>query len=189
MNETTDNEEKPENQAQQNAEPAAEPSPEERETKLQEEIAKLKDSYLRAMAETENVRNRAKRENEDTAKYAVTKFAREMVNILENLVRASESITPEARASNDIVKSVADGIDMTTKELTGIFERSGIKRIHPLGEKFDHNLHQAVAQVESADAEPGTVLSVLQAGYILHDRLLRPAMVNVAKTKAADTAA
>lgn len=162
--------------------------------KYEEELTKLKDMYLRAMAETENVRTRAKRENEDTARYAVTKFARDMVNILENLVRAADSITPEQRANNAMVKQVAEGIDMTLQELKGIFERNGIRRIDPVGEKFDHNFHQAVAQVAKEGAEPGTVLDVLQAGYMLHDRLLRPAMVSVvaqpaAKEGTTDTAA
>ncbi len=152
---------------------------------LEEEASKYKDLYLRAMAETENTRTRAKRENEDTAKYATTKFARDMVNILENLVRASNSITPQQRAENDMIRQVGEGIDMTVQELTGIFERNGIKRIDPKGEKFDHNFHQAVAQVESNEVPPGTVMEVLQAGYILHDRLLRPAMVSVAKEAAA----
>lgn len=179
--------------AQQEGEQEAGQTPEEQAAKYDEEIAKLKDMYLRAMAETENVRARAKRENEDTAKYATTKFARDMVNILENLVRASGSIMPEHRAASDIVKQVGDGIDMTVQELTGIFERNGIKRLSPAGEKFDHNFHQAVAQVEDDGVAPGTVLQVLQAGYVLHDRLLRPAMVTVAKqaekTDVADTAA
>lgn len=144
-----------------------------------EEIAKLKDMYLRAMAETENVRNRSRREIEDTAKFAVTKFARDMVNLIETLSRAAASVTPEARSSNEMLKQVGEGLDMTLQELLGIFERNGIKRINPEGDKFDHNLHQAVAQVESAEKAPGTVLQVLQAGYSLHDRLLKPAMVTV----------
>jgi len=146
---------------------------------LEEEVAKLKDAYLRAMAETENVRTRARRDMDDTAKYAATKFARDMVNIIENLDRASQSIPAEVRASNDILKQVGDGIDMTMQELLGIFERNGIKRINPLGEKFDHNFHQAVTQVPDSEKPPGTVTQVLQAGYVLHDRLLRPAMVCV----------
>ena len=153
------------------------------------EIAKYKDMYLRAMAETENVRTRAKRENEDTAKYATTKFSRDMVNVLENLSRAHASISEEAKAASDVVRNVAEGIDMTIKELVGIFERNGIKRLDPFGEKFDHNFHQAVAQVESSEAEPGTILQVLQAGYVLHDRLLRPAMVTVATAKKENDAA
>jgi molecular chaperone GrpE len=147
---------------------------------LEEETAKLKDAYLRAMAETENVRTRAKRDADDTAKYATTKFARDMVNIIENLGRATQSISAEARSDNPVLKQVGEGLDMTMQELLGIFERHGIKRIDPMGEKFDHNYHQAVAQIPSAEAAPGTVLQVLQAGYVLHDRLLRPAMVNVA---------
>jgi molecular chaperone GrpE len=144
------------------------------------EIAKLKDMYLRAMAETENVRTRARRDMEDSSKYAATKFARDIVNIIENLQRASSSISAEARAGSDVLKQVGEGIDMTMQEVLTIFERNGIKRINPVGEKFDHNFHQAVAQVASKDAAPGTVLEVLQAGYALHDRLLKPAMVTVA---------
>jgi len=159
---------------------SAEATAETRLAEAEEEIAKLKDMYLRAMAETENVRTRAKRDAEDTAKYASTKFARDMVNIVENLGRASQSISPQARAENEVLKQVGEGIDMTMQELLGIFERNGIRRLSPLGEKFDHNFHQAVAQVESPDAAPGTVTQVLQAGYMLHDRLLRPAMVTVA---------
>jgi len=153
-----------------------------------EEITKFKDLYLRAMAETENVRARARRDLEDSSKYAVTKFARDMVGIVENLQRASTSIAPEARAGNPVLKQVGEGIDMTMQELLGIFERNGIKRVNPAGQKFDHNLHQAVAQVERGDLVPGTVADVLQAGYMLHDRLLKPAMVTVAATPAASPA-
>jgi molecular chaperone GrpE len=162
-------------------------------SELEEEVAKLKDMYLRSVAETENVRNRAKRDLDESAKYAVTKFARDMVNLVENLDRASQSITTEARGSSDVMKQVGDGIDMAMQEMLGIFERNGIKRINPAGEKFDHNFHQAVAQVESAETPAGNVVQVLQAGYVLHDRLLRPAMVSVAaqpnKHGTADSAA
>jgi len=158
-----------------------EADPEDNEIRRQaEEIARLKDQYLRAMAETENVRARARRDIEDTTKYAATKFAREMVGIVENLQRASASITAEARAGSEVLKQVGDGLDMTLQELLSVFERNGIRRISPAGQKFDHNFHQAVAQVESADVPPGNVLQVLQSGYLLHDRLLKPAMVTVA---------
>jgi molecular chaperone GrpE len=153
------------------------------------EIAQLKDQYLRAMAETENVRTRARRDSEDTAKYATTKFARDMVTVIENLQRAADSITPEARAGSDVVKQVGDGIDMVKQELLGIFERNGITRINPESQKFDHNFHQAVAQVESKDVPAGHVVQVLQAGYVLHDRLLKPAMVTVATAPATDAGA
>ena len=145
------------------------------------EIAALKDQLLRAVAETENVRRRMQRDQEETAKYAITGFARDLVNVLENLQRATQSIPPEAREQNPMLKSLAEGVDMTMKELLSAFERNGIVRIDPIGHKFDHNLHQAVVQIEHSKAEAGTVVQVLQAGYMIHDRLLRPAMVGVAK--------
>jgi molecular chaperone GrpE len=160
---------------------APETDPAEAQVKQQaEEIAQLKDQYLRAMAETENVRARARRDIEDTSKYASTKFARDVVNIAENLQRASASITPEARESNEVLRQVGDGIDMTMQELLAVFERNGIHRINPEGQKFDHNFHQAVAQVPGGTVPPGSVVQVLQAGYMLHDRLLKPAMVTIA---------
>ena len=144
------------------------------------EIAALKDQALRGLAEAENTRRRAERELGDMSKYAVTGFARDLVSVIENLQRAVESISPELKEAQPAVGNLAVGVEMTLKELLGAFERNGIRRIDPLGQKFDHNLHQAVAQVETPDAEPGTVVQVLQAGYVIHDRLLRPAMVGVA---------
>lgn len=147
----------------------------------EEELAKLRDQWVRAVAETDNVRKRAQRDQEETAKYAITGFARDMVSVLENLKRASESISPEARAQNELMNTLATGVDMTLNELLGIFERHGIKRLDPMGEKFDHNFHQAVAQVERDDVPAGQVVHVVQAGYVIADRLLRPAMVAVSK--------
>jgi molecular chaperone GrpE len=144
------------------------------------EIAALKDQSLRALAEVENIRRRAEREQADTSKYAVSKFAGDLVSVLENLMRATSSITEEQRESSPVFKNLAVGVEMTQQELLSIFEKYGIRRIDPLGQKFDHQLHQAVAQTASADAETGTVVQVLQAGYVIHDRLLRPAMVGVA---------
>ena len=144
------------------------------------EIAALKDQSLRALAEVENIRRRAEREQADTSKYAVSKFAGDLVSVLENLMRATSSITEEQRESSPVFKNLAVGVEMTQQELLSIFEKYGIRRIDPLGQKFDHQLHQAVAQIASADAESGTVVQVLQAGYVIHDRLLRPAMVGVA---------
>lgn len=149
------------------------------------ELAAMKDQALRAMAETENTRRRSERELADMNKYAVTGFARDLVNVLENLQRATDAISPELRTSQPAVGNLAVGVEMTLKELLSVFERYGIKRIDPLGQKFDHNYHQAVAQIESTDAEPGTVVQVLAAGYSIHDRLLRPAMVGVATTASA----
>lgn len=144
------------------------------------ELAAMKDQALRALAETENTRRRSERELADMNKYAVTNFAKDLVNVLENLQRATEAIPAELRSSQPAVNSLATGVEMTLKELLTTFERYGIVRIDPMGQKFDHNYHQAVAQVDAPDAEPGSVVQVLQAGYSIHDRLLRPAMVAVA---------
>lgn len=146
----------------------------------EKEIVSLKDQALRALAEAENTRRRAERELADMSKYAVTGFARDLVSVLENLQRAVDSIPAELKESQPAVANLAVGIDMTLKELLGVFARQGIQRIDPIGQKFDHNFHQAVAQMEVPDAEAGTVVQVLQAGYVIHDRLLRPAMVGVA---------
>lgn len=146
------------------------------------EISQLKEQLMRALAETDNVRKRAARDVEETNKYAIAGFARQLVSVIENLQRAHSSIPAELMAANEQVKTLAQGVEMTMGELLKVFERNGIKRIHPqVGEKFDHNVHQAMAQIEDANAEPGTVLQVFQAGYVIHDRLLQPALVNVAK--------
>ena len=154
----------------------------------EKEIATVKDQALRALAEVENNRRRTERELSDMSKYAVTGFARDLVGVLENLQRALDSIPQELEEANPAVANLATGVSMTLKELLGVFAKQGIKRIDPMGEKFDHNLHQAVAQIDVADAEPGTVVQVLQAGYIIHDRLLRPAMVGVASASSSASA-
>lgn len=146
----------------------------------EKELAAVKDAQLRALAEAENTRRRAERELADMSKYAVTGFARDLVSVLENLQRATDAIPEHARKEDKALDTLAVGVEMTMKELLGVFEKHGIKRINPLGQKFDHNLHQAVSQIEGTDAEPGSVVQVLQAGYTIHDRLLRPAMVAVA---------
>lgn len=185
MSESTKAENLPENEqekiielAREHAQAAAEPS---RLEVLEGENAKLRDQLLRAVAETENVRKRAERDREEASKYAISKFAGDMVSVLENLKRASESMTPEARAANQQLANLGEGVDLTLQELLSTFERYGIMRVDPLGQKFDHNLHQAVAQVERTDVENGTVIQVVQAGYVIADRLLRPAMVAVSK--------
>ena len=149
--------------------------------RLTEDNAKIKDQALRALAEAENTRKRAQRDIEEGSKYAVTRFATDLVGVIENLQRASQSIPEEAREGNEMLKNLGGGVDMVMREMLGIFERNGIRRIDPLGEKFDHNFHQAVIQIENPDGPVGTILQVLQAGYIIHDRLLKPAMVSVSK--------
>ena len=177
----------PEDELPEGEQPAAEAAPEAMARALQalldekeKELAAMKDQVLRALAETENTRRRSERELADMSKYAVTNFAKDLVNVLENLQRATDAIPAELRANQPAVASLATGVEMTLKELLTTFERYGIVRIDPLGQKFDHNYHQAVAQIDSPDAAPGTVIQVLQAGYSIHDRLLRPAMVAVA---------
>jgi molecular chaperone GrpE len=149
------------------------------------EIAALKDQALRALAETENTRRRGERELADMSKYAVTGFARDLVSVLENLQRAVDSIPADIKESQPAVANLAVGVEMTLKELLGVFARQGIQRIDPMGQKFDHNFHQAVAQIDTPDAAAGTVVQVLQCGYVIHDRLLRPAMVGVASAASA----
>jgi molecular chaperone GrpE len=167
--------------------PQEEPSPEAMARAVQvlleekeKEVTALKDQSLRALAEVENIRRRAERDQVDTAKYAVSKFAGDLVGVLENLQRAVDAISPDLRKEQPAVGNLAVGVEMTLKELLSAFEKHGIKRLDPMGQKFDHNFHQAVSQIEDGNAEAGTVLQVLQAGYIIHDRLLRPAMVVVA---------
>lgn len=139
---------------------------------LKAENAKIKDQALRAMAEAENIRKRAERDVEEAAKYANTALARDLIGVLENLHRA-EAALPEGEQR--------EGVTLTRKELEKAFEKHGIKRMEPTGQKFDHNFHQAVAQVEDPNIEAGSVVQVLQAGYVIKDRLLRPAMVTVSK--------
>ncbi|MFW0776725.1 MAG: nucleotide exchange factor GrpE [Rickettsiales bacterium] len=164
-------------ETQPSAEEPAEPTVE----SLSKEIEELRDQLLRANAETENVRKRSERERAEASKYAISGFARDMVSVLENLKRASDSVPEESRADNELLKTIGEGVDLTLQELLSIFDRYEIKRIDPIDQKFDHNFHQAVAQVERHDIPAGMVVQVIQAGYTIHDRLLRPAMVAVSK--------
>ena len=147
---------------------------------LEAELAEQKDRLLRALAETENVRRRAQREREDVSKYAVTSFAKDLLSAADNLRRALESL-PESEVKDERTRNLLTGVAATERELLGVFERHGIRRIDPKGEPFDHNFHQAIFEAEREDQPSGTVVEVLQPGYVLHDRLLRPAMVGVAK--------
>ena len=160
---------------------AAAPSPEERAVvQLEAELTDTKDRLLRALAETENVRRRAQREREDTQKYAISNFARDLLSSVDNLRRALDSV-PEAEVLDSRAKSLLEGVAATERELLAAFERHGLKRIDPKGERFDHNLHQASFEAERPGKPAGMIIEVLQPGYVLHDRLLRPAMVGVAK--------
>jgi molecular chaperone GrpE len=156
-----------------------------RASDLEAEVARLKDQLLRALADTENVRRRAEREREDTSRYAVATLARDIVSVADNLHRAIESL-PADQAPNDATRNLLAGVEATERELLAIFERRGIKRIEPVGERFDPNFHQAMFEVPNSGQEAGTVVQVLQPGYLIFDRLLRPALVGVAKAESAD---
>lgn len=156
----------------------------ERVAKLEAELAETKDRLLRTLAESENQRRRAQREREDAQRYAVQNFSKDLLDVADNLRRALASV-PEAELQDERLKSVLEGVAATERALLTAFERNGIKRIEPqLGERFDFNLHQAMFEVENSGRPAGSIVQVLQAGYQMHDRLLRPALVGVAKADA-----
>ena len=148
--------------------------------KLNEEISDLKDQRLRAIAELENFRKRAEKDQSDALKYGVTNFAKEIINIKDNIERAQSSISDEVK-TNDAVKSVVEGLDLIAQATVSTFEKIGIKKVESINQKFDHNLHQAMMEIEKDEMEPGTIVQEILPGYTLHDRLLRPAMVGVSK--------
>lgn len=154
--------------------------PTDRLAALEAEVAEWKDRALRAAAETENVRRRGQKERDDANKYAVSNFARDLLSSVDNLRRAVDSV-PESKISDELTRTLLTGVAATERELLNALEKNGVKRIDPKGERFDHNLHQAIFEAENTGQPAGTVVEVLQAGYVLHDRLLRPAMVGVAK--------
>lgn len=144
--------------------------------KLEADLAEMKNKWLRAVADEQNVRRRAEKEKQDALKYGVTNFAREMVSVADNLRRALASMSDEMKDS-DVVK----GVEMTERELQNAFSKAGIKRVEAQGQPFDHNLHQAMFEIEDPSQPAGLVAQVMQDGYVIHDRLLRPAMVGVTK--------
>ncbi len=141
-------------------------------------ITELEDKRQRALADAENVRRRAERQQAETIAYANTAFARDLLSVSDNLDRALEigAGDPSAEGSAAFV----DGVEATRRELRAVLERNGISRIDPLGDKFDHNFHQAMGEADVPEEAPGTIVEVIQPGYLLRDRLLRPAMVLVA---------
>ncbi|ANC92646.1 nucleotide exchange factor GrpE [Azospirillum humicireducens] len=156
-------------------------SPEDRVAKLEAEVASLKDQLLRAMAETENTRRRAQRDREDATKFAVSSFAKELVSVADNLRRALDAVPAEGREQDDMLKGLAVGVEATERQLFAAFDRAGIKKLDPAGEPFDPNFHQVMFEIENTGKAAGTVVQVLQPGYTIHGRLLREAMVGVAK--------
>ncbi len=165
-----------------NIEHAAELSPDEDPVMLLEgEVASLKDQLLRSMAEMENLRRRAQREREDSVKYAAVPVIRDLLGVTDNLQRALESVPEDLAEENEQVRNLRLGVEMTQKELQTVFERHNIRTIAPLGEKLDPHLHEALYEVEDPSKPAGIVVQVVQSGYRLHDRLLRPARVGISK--------
>jgi molecular chaperone GrpE len=150
-----------------------------------QEAQQFKDQLLRAMAETENTRRRAQRDREDAQKYGISNFAREVLSVADNLRRALEAIPSDALQSDEVLKTLYDGVAATERQLEVALGKQQIERVWPEGERFDSNFHQAMFEVPDTGKPAGTVVQVLQAGYKIHDRLLRPALVGVAKAGAA----
>jgi molecular chaperone GrpE len=149
---------------------------------LKAEVADLKDRMLRALADAENTRRRGERDRIDASQYAVTKFARDMLSVADNLKRALASFPEEARASaTPQVKAVIEGVEATERHLIATLERHGVRPIDTSSGKFDPNLHQAIAQVPGEGRPAGAIVHVVEPGYLIADRLLRPAMVTVAR--------
>ena len=149
---------------------------------LQKEINELKDKLLRTVAELDNTRKRNTQQVSDLKKYAITDFAKQMITVVENFHLIIENAPKELIEKNEDLTKFYKGIEITHSDLEGLFEKNGITRIYPLGEKFDHNLHQVVSQVKS-DKEAGTIIQVLQAGYTLNQRILKEAMVVISELK------
>jgi molecular chaperone GrpE len=151
----------------------------------QRESSELKEKLLRTLAEMENLRKRTEREIGDARAYGIAGFARDVLAVADNMHRALEAIGPELRDHADAkVKALIEGVELTERELLKALEKHGVKKFSPEGQKFDPNVHQAMYELEHPDVPPGHVAQVMQAGYMIGDRVLRPAMVGVAKAPA-----
>ena len=157
--------------------PTAEPE----QASVAAEVSEIKDKLLRTLAEMENLRRRTERELTDTRQYAVANFARDMLTVGDNLRRAIGAVPPEARSADPALSNLMDGVEATERLLDQALKRHGIREIGTKGEKFDPMRHQAIYQVERGELGPGMVAEVVQAGYTIGDRVLRPAMVAVSK--------
>lgn len=158
---------------------APQPAP---STALEREHAEMKDRLLRMLAEMENLRKRTEREVTDARLYGVANFARDVLGVADNMRRALEAVTPELRSSADAgAKALIDGVELTERELLKVLEKNGMRQFSPQGEKFDPNLHQAMFEVPDASVPAGSVVQVVQPGYMIGERVLRPALVGVSK--------
>ena len=149
----------------------------EEESQLEKDYAKLKDDYIRLYAEMDNMKKRAQQESEKTIKFAISSFAKELLGVADNLERAIAAMSENKESCAELLK----GVELTQSELAKVFEKFGIKRFNHIGEKFDPNFERVVQEIDDKKAESGTILSELQAGYTIHDRILREAMVIVAR--------
>ena len=148
---------------------------------LQKQVTDLKDQLMRSLADGENLRKRTLKEVEHAKKYSHITFVRDLVSSVDNLQRALESVPDDNSQLSEPIKNLIIGLDIVEKEIITTFEKHNLKQIQPLGEKFDYNFHQAMFEVPTNDTEPGVVVEVSQKGYLLHDRLVRPAMVGISK--------
>ncbi len=146
---------------------------------MEEQIKALKEQGLRYLAEAENVRRRGMKEKEDAGKYAVTGFARDLLDVADNFERALGAMPRDGMT--DAVKNLVTGIEATGRQLAAALERAGIKRISPIDQPFDPNFHRVMMEIEDTSKPAGTIVQVLQAGYVIHDRLLREALVGISK--------
>jgi molecular chaperone GrpE len=150
--------------------------------KLVSENTELKDRVLRALADTENMRRRSEKEAADARVYAVTSFARDLLSVIDNLERALGSLTEEQReAADPASKTFIEGVELTSRDLTSVLGRHGVKRLDPKGEKFDPNFHQAMFEAPDENVPTGAVAQVMQSGWKIGERVLRPALVGVSK--------
>lgn len=152
-------------------------------SKAEEEVAQLKEQLLRMAADSENLRKRSAKQVDDASKFAVNSFAKDLIEVLENLYLATNNIPAEKLEEDPNLASIFQGVEMTKTTLLNVFEKHGIKRIFPnIGDSFDHNFHQAVAHIPQPEFSDNSIVNIMRAGYALHDRLIKPAMVVVAKS-------
>jgi molecular chaperone GrpE len=161
--------------------PESEPSEADQIARLEAEAAELRDQLLRALAEQENQRRRSQREREEAVRYAAAPLLRDLLTAVDNLSRALASVPDGAAENDEALKMLLDGVKLTERELQSVFERHHIVKLDPLGERLNPHEHEAMFEIPDPNAPAGTVVQVLQSGYLLHDRLLRPARVAVAK--------
>jgi molecular chaperone GrpE len=149
---------------------------------LEAEVLAVKDQALRTLAEAENIRKRSVKERDDARKYAITEFARDLVGFADNFHRAIDAIPAEAAEADERVRNVLTGLEAMEREIISMLERHGVKKLRPMDEPFNPHFHEVMFEADGTGKAPGTVIQVIESGYVLNDRLLRPARVGIAKT-------